>query len=176
MRGDLEHSLEVRIDRYLEVEHQGIIANHHFAPASSECIDLYRDGYELSAVMVSQAVTEGIWQFVLERNQINYERDREAQAAALVAQGIISAQCSEAFGRIWRSFRNDVHHMNPSVATVPFRGESLVGICWTWLRSSAKSLRLRSATEGWLPVRRLYWDLQADGTTSVFLRNPWMAG
>ena len=36
-----------------EVPHQGIIANHHFAKASSECIGLYRDGYLLSAVMVS---------------------------------------------------------------------------------------------------------------------------
>jgi hypothetical protein len=42
------------------VAHQGIVPNHHFAAASSECIDLYRDGYALSAVMVSQAVAEGI--------------------------------------------------------------------------------------------------------------------
>ena len=53
-----------------EVAHQGVIPNHHFAVASSECIKLYRDGYLLSAVMVSQSVTEGIWRFVLERNQI----------------------------------------------------------------------------------------------------------
>ena len=49
---------------------QGIIGDHHFAKASSECIGLYRDGYLFSAVMVSQAVAEGIWRFVLERNQI----------------------------------------------------------------------------------------------------------
>ncbi len=53
-----------------EVAHQGVIPNHHFAVASSECIKLYRDGCLLSAVMVSQSVTEGIWRFVLERNQI----------------------------------------------------------------------------------------------------------
>ena len=58
MREVLEQTLEDRVERYLEVAHQGIIPNHHFAAASSECIDLYRDGYSLSAVMVSQAVTE----------------------------------------------------------------------------------------------------------------------
>lgn len=60
MRGDLVQSIEARVERNLEVAHQGIIPNHHFAAASSECIDLYRDGYALSAVMVSQAVTEGV--------------------------------------------------------------------------------------------------------------------
>ena len=38
--------------------HHGIIPDHHFAKASTECIGLYRDGYLLSAVMVSQAVAE----------------------------------------------------------------------------------------------------------------------
>ena len=70
MRAALEQTIEIRVERYLEVEHQGVIPNHHFAAASSECINLYRDGYLLSAVMVSQSVTEGIWKFVLERNQI----------------------------------------------------------------------------------------------------------
>src|SRR5687767_15915510 len=64
MREVFDQTLKERVERYLEVAHQGIIPNHHFAAASSECIDLYRDGYSLSAVMVSQAVTEGIWRFV----------------------------------------------------------------------------------------------------------------
>ncbi len=76
MRQVLEQTIEERVERYLEVAHQGIIPNHHFAAASSECIDLYRDGYSLSAVMVSQAVTEGIWRLVLERNQVQADRDR----------------------------------------------------------------------------------------------------
>jgi hypothetical protein len=120
MRQVLEQTIEERVERYLEVAHQGIIPNHHFAAASSECIDLYRDGYSLSAVMVSQAVTEGIWRLVLERNQVQADRDRSTLATTLVERRILSAECAEAFGRIWRSFRNDVHHMNPSVTGVPF--------------------------------------------------------
>ena len=57
MRADLEQTIEIRVERYLEVEHQGVIPNHHFAAASSECINLYRDGYLLSAVMVSQSAS-----------------------------------------------------------------------------------------------------------------------
>ena len=69
---------------------QGIIPNHHFGAASSECIELYRDGYLLSAVMVSQSVAEGVWRLVLERNQIQPDVDRPTVAAALVERKIIS--------------------------------------------------------------------------------------
>ena len=102
---------------------------HHFAKASSECNDLYRDGYLIGAVMVSQAVAEGIWHFVLERNQIQpkklkvgggKKKNRPTIAAVLVGRKIISTECADAFVRIWRSFRNDVHHMNPKISTVNF--------------------------------------------------------
>lgn len=172
MRGALEQSIEARLERYLEVAHQGIIPNHHFAPASSECIDLYRDGFALSAVMVSQAVTEGIWRFVLERNGVAYDRERGAQVSSLVASGIISADCAAALGRIWRSFRNDVHHMNPSVTEVPFR--ELARRNLIDLAVIEREIFAVTFNDGRLvPVQPRYWDLQADGTTSVFLRNPW---
>lgn len=172
MRGDLEQSIETRVERYLEVAHQGIIPNHHFALASSECIDLYRDGYALSAVMVSQAVTDGVWRFVLERNQIQHDRDRGSQAASLVQSGVISADCAAAFGRIWRSFRNDVHHMNPSVVTLPFRALARRNLID--LAVIEREIFAVTFNDGKLmPVQRRYWDLQAEGTTSVFLRNPW---
>lgn len=94
MRQALEQTIEERVERYLEVAHQGIIPNHHFAAASSECIDLYRDGYSLSAVMVSQAVTEGIWRLVLDRNQVQADRDRQTLATTLVERGTLSAECA----------------------------------------------------------------------------------
>ena len=174
MRAALEQTIEIRVERYLEVAHQGFIPDHHFAAAASECIYLYRDGYLLSAVMVSQAVAEGIWRFVLERNQIQPGVDRPAVAAALVEQKIISTKCAEAFGRIWHSFRDDLHHMNPRVSAVPFRelarrnmvdlaaieGELFAG---TFSADAPGKLVL---------VQPRYWDLQADGTTPGFLREP----
>ena len=164
----------------MEVEHQGVIPNHHFAAASSECINLYRDGYLLSAVMVSQSVTEGIWKFVLERNQIQPKKleagvgkkmKRPAVAAVLVKQKIISTECAEAFVRIWLSFRNDVHHTNPRVSTVPFR--ELARQNMVDLAAIEREIFSFTFSNGNLvPVQPRYWDLQADGTTSAFLRNP----
>ena len=180
MRAALEQTIEIRVERYLEVEHQGVIPNHHFAAASSECINLYRDGYLLSAVMVSQSVTEGIWKFVLERNQIQPKKlkagvgkkmKRSAVAAVLVKQKIISTECAEAFVRIWLSFRNDVHHMNPKVSTVPFR--ELARQNMVDLAAIEREIFSFTFSNGNLvPVQPRYWDLQADGTTSAFLRNP----
>ena len=155
----------------MEVEHQGIIPNHHFAAASSECIDLYRDGHLLSAVMVSQAVAEGIWRFVLERNQVHQNRDRPALAGELVNGGILSKECAEAFARIWRSFRNDVHHMNPSVSAVPI-GEIAKRNLIDLAVVEREVFAVNFTNGKIIPVQPRYWDLQSDGTTSVFLRYP----
>ena len=175
MRAALEQTIEIRVERYLEVAHQGFIPDHHFAAASSECIDVYRDGHLISAVMVSQAVNEGIWRFVLERNQIQVgdgkKIDWPAIAEELVERKIISTECADAFGRIWRSFRNDVHHMNPSVSAVPFR--ELARRNMVDLAAIEKEIFAVTFSNGKLvPVQPRYWDLQADGTTSAFLREP----
>jgi len=44
LRAELETTLDERVARYFSVNHQSIIAGHHFAAASAECLDLYRDG------------------------------------------------------------------------------------------------------------------------------------
>ena len=164
-----------------EVAHPGVIPNHHFAVASSECIKLYRDGYLLSAVMVSQSITEGIWRFVLERNQIQLKTlkgggkkiKRPAIAAILVKRKIISTECAAAFVRIWGSFRNDMHHMKPKVSTVNFpevakrNMDDLAAIEREFFAVTF------SADAGKLVlVQPRYWDLQEDGTAPVFLREP----
>ena len=164
-----------------EVAHQGVIPNHHFAVASSECIKLYRDGYLLSAVMVSQSVTEGIWRFVLERNQIQLKElkggerkiNRPAIGAILVKRKIISTECAAAFVRIWGSFRNDVHHMNPKVSTVNFPEVAKQNMDDLAAIERELFAVTFSADAGKLVlVQPRYWDLQEDGTTPVFLREP----
>ena len=165
-------------------EVHGVTPMHHFSKASSECIDLYRDGYLISAVMVSQAVAEGIWRFVLERNQIQpkklkvgggKKKNRPTIAAVLVGRKIISTECANAFVRIWRSFRNDVHHMNPKISTVNFPEVAKQNMD----DLAAIERELFAVTSGEdagkiVLVQPRYWDLREDGTTSVFLRNPWV--
>ena len=121
LQSGLEQTLNQRIDRYLEIDHQGIIGNHHFAAASSECINLYRDGYYISTVMVSQAVNEAIVKLVAERNGIKEKTEHNELMEEFVQKGIISSECAQASKRIWGSFRNDVHHMNPKVTSIPFQ-------------------------------------------------------
>jgi hypothetical protein len=69
LQSEFEGTIDQRVERYLEIDPQEIIGNHHFAGASSECAKLYCDGYLISAVMVSQAVNEGILRFIAERNK-----------------------------------------------------------------------------------------------------------
>jgi hypothetical protein len=75
IESECKGSIEEKINRYLEIEHQGIISNHYFAKVSSECIYLYRDGYFIGAVMMSHAINEGIIKFIAERNKINRQKD-----------------------------------------------------------------------------------------------------
>ena len=164
-------TLDQRVERYLEVQHQGIIGNHHFARASSECLEVYRDGYFISAVMVSQSVAEGIFRFILDRNGISSEGDRPSMAAVLKNKGVISEQCAEAFVRIWNSFRNDVHHMNPKIASIPF--SDLAKRNLEDLAIIEREIFAVSFHNGKLvPVHPKYWDLKPDGPVPVFLRYP----
>lgn len=64
---DFNTSIDERVDRYIGVGHQWIIGNHHFAMASSECINVYRDGHFIAAVMMSHSINEGIVAFVADR-------------------------------------------------------------------------------------------------------------
>jgi hypothetical protein len=169
LRDIFEQTVDARVSRYLEVGHQGIIPNHYFAAASSECVDLYRDGYFLSAVMVSQAVNEGIFKFVLERNAIPRVGALSDDVPTLVGRGIISQECADAFSRIWGGFRNDVHHMNPGVLQIPF--ESIAKRNLADLALIEREVFATEFEAGRLvPVHRKYWDLGADGTVQVFLR------
>lgn len=167
--------VEEKIDRYLEIEHQGIIGGHYFAPASSECIYLYRDGYFIGAVMMSHAINEGIIKFVAERNEI--ERQKSDGTTKTISEvidelrekSIISKTCADASIGIWRSFRADIHHMNPTVEKIDFR------------KIAQKNLKRLSIIEkeifGFknnkrtiIPNQPRYWDIKPDGTAPVFLR------
>lgn len=168
--------MERKIDRYLEIEHQAVIGNHYFAPASSECIYLYRDGYFIGAVMMSHAINEGIIKFVAERNQVERQKapDQTKRIEELIEElrekTIISPNCADASIQIWRSYRNDVHHMNPVVAELDFQD------------LARRNLKYLAVIEGeifgitvakggkMLPHQPKYWDLNDDGSVPVFLR------
>ena len=167
--------IEEKIDRYLEIEHQGIIGGHYFAPASSECIYLYRDGYFIGAVMMSHAINEGIIKFVAERNSIERNKiDGTARAVEdlineLREKNIISSAWGDASIRIWRSYRNDIHHMNPTVANIDFKKLAQQNL--KHLSTIEKEIFDFKINNGAIvPAQPKYWDIKADGTTTAFLR------
>lgn len=172
LRDDLrqadEQMLDARVDRYLEIDHQGIIGNHYFAAASSECIMLYRDGHFISAVMASQAVNEGILKFVAERNSIPRE-EHSKMVENLKNRRAVSAECAAASTAIWKSFRNDVHHMNPKVASIKFPQVAKQNL--QNLSLIEREIFGVDIDNGKLiPKKPKYWDVQKDGTVPVFLR------
>lgn len=163
-----KQTLDERVDRYLEIDHQGIIGNHYFAAASSECINLYRDGHFIATVMASQAVNEGILKFIAERNNIQAGNHEELMEM-LVTKSLISCDCADASERIWRSFRNDAHHMNPKVATIPFK--QLANQNLQALAAVEREIFGVNIEQGkLLPKQPKYWDVQKDGTVPVSLR------
>ena len=170
-----ESFIEEKIDRYLEIEHQGIIGGHYFSPASSECIYLYRDGYFIGAVMMSHAINEGIMKFVAERNGI--ERNKTEGSTKTVEdlindlreKNIISNSCGEASMRVWKSYRNDIHHMNPTVENIDFKKLAQQNL--KYLSSIEKEIFNFKINNGAIvPIQPKYWDIKSDGTAAVFLR------
>jgi hypothetical protein len=167
--------MEEKIDRYLEIEHNEIIGNHYFAQASSECIYLYRDGYFIATVMMSHAINEGIIKFVAQRNNIERqenngdEKSVEKLIDELKSAGNISQDCYNASKAIWKSYRNDVHHINPTVSKIPFKELAQSNI--KHLSTIEKEIFNHHFNNGTLvPHQPKYWDTDSEGKTPIFLR------
>lgn len=167
--------IDEKIDRYLEIERQGIIGGHYFASASSECIYLYRDGYFIGAVMISHAINEGIIKFVAERNDIQKNKTDgttktiEDLINDLRGKEIISTDCGNASIKIWRSYRNDIHHMNPTVAKIDFKKIAKQNLNHlSIIEKEIFDFKIKNGAIS--PTNPKYWDIKKDGTASVFLR------
>ncbi len=172
LRSDLkqtdEATLDARVERYLEIEHQFIIGGHHFAAASAQCIDLYRDGHFIAAVMVTHAVNEGILKLVGERNSIPTDKHSYLMEV-LRSRNILSQVCLDASERIWKSYRNDIHHMNPPVAHIDFPPLAKQNI--QNLAIVEKEVFAADINNGMLvPKYPQYWDIQPGGNTPIYLR------
>jgi len=170
LKSRFENTFEDRVRRSLEIRSQAIIPHHHFTQASTECVYLYRDGYFLATAMATQALNEAIIRFVAERNGIPPNQEPPPELVALFAtQGIVSNGCVDAMHRILRSFRNDFHHLNPSIAKVPVEVIAKRNI--EDIAMIEGELFEHSSHEGKLsPKHEQYWNVNTDGTILVNLR------
>lgn len=165
-----EQTREERVERNLEVDRQRLIRSDYFAVASTECIHLYTHGFFIATVMTTQAVNEGIIKFVADRNQIKYQNiKRDDLLPILVSKCILSQGCSDASKQIMDSYRNDVHHMNPSVGTIDFPELAKKNI--HNLAVIEREIWATNFKEGkMIPIQPKYWDINPDGTIPVNLR------
>jgi hypothetical protein len=172
IQSELESTIEARIDRYLSVNHQWFIANHHFAHASRECLLLFRDGYFTSCIMVAQALSDGILKFVAERNNLQQAEKERKQAFAKRMQesGIVSEAFTKALDQIQGSYRNDFHHMNPPVATVNLEELARRNIMDLAV-IEREIFECSVGPDGKFVLKNpQYWDLQPDGSVPAYVR------
>ena len=113
-----EDELRERIKLCLEVDHNRVIAAQHFSQASYECIQAFRSRMFQSCVMMTHSVNEGIINFVVARNQINRTGNLPDTLNQLVSLNLITGVCAQASEAIWKSYRNDIHHMNRGISKI----------------------------------------------------------
>ena len=169
LKSRFESTFEERVKRALEMRPQIIIPHHHFTWASTECVYLYRDGYFLATAMATQALNEGLIRFIAERNKIPSNQDLYALVDTFVANDIVSTMTADAMRRVLKSFRNDFHHLNPSISKIPVqeiakRNIEDIGVI-------EKEIFEHTYDNGKIsPKQEKYWDVRADGTILVSLR------
>jgi len=165
-----EQTVAEKAERYLCIDHQGIVGNHHFAPASDEAIRCFEEGLYISCIMTSQAVAEGILKFLVERNpDIDKSLKGDESIAALELNGHLTKECRQSFERVRKSFRNDYHHMNPEVGDLHHKELAYEVIAS--LANIEKEIFAVSFCNGKLiPAAPRYWDSTKEGTVDCFLR------
>ena len=172
LKARFEVTFEEKVQRALEMRPQIIVPHHHFTGASTECVYLYRDGYFMATAMATQALNEGLIRFIAERNGIASNQDSlSALVDQFVENKILSPGCADAMRRILKSFRNDFHHLNPSISKVPVQAIAKRNI--EDIAAIEKEIFAHSFSDqpGKLkPAQPKYWDVNADGTVHVSVR------
>ncbi len=175
LRAEFEATVKDRVNRFLQIGYQNIVAANHFAKASTECLLLYRDGHFIATVMMSHAINEGIIKFVAERNAINLTmQNGDAKSIDLLIEelkksGKFSDTCAKASQGIYGSFRNDVHHMSPKMTQIDFVSLALKNIQrLALIEGEIFAFEMEQGAIN--PKNPAYWDAGPDGYAEAFLR------
>jgi hypothetical protein len=125
--------------------------------------------------MMSHAINEGIIKFIAERNGIERHKPdgttktNDELIDEFREKGIISNACVDASRAIWRSFRADIHHMNPTVARIDFQKLAQQNLkCLAAIEREIFASKVNNRVI--VPNQPKYWDIKADGATTAFLR------
>ena len=168
LRRKFEFDLKERVQRTTELKYQKIIGSHYFAAASTQSLELYRDGYMLGCIMCSQALLEAMLKFIAQRNRMEYKKDVEDLIANLEFKNVLNEKALKAAKTAWHH-RNDFHHLNPGVSTLDLKAKAKE--CVDAICALEENVFSVSFVNGALsPKNLVYWDVGADNTVPVFLR------
>lgn len=176
IRSEFEITFSQRVHRYLEIGHHGVIANPRdtkFAPVSSECINLFRDGHFYGCISLTQTVTEALAKFLCTRNNFKPAKDFERNVKKLFRRNFIDENMQSNFLSIWKN-RDDYHHLNNSVENEKKKLEAISRSKIKLLAEIEKTIFAYSINNGKIiPKHPKYWDMGNDHM-EVFLRHPYI--
>ena len=162
--------IDVRVERYFRAEHHPIVPNSWFAPASSECIGLFSDGYFYGCISQCQAVGEALIRFMCQCNKFRPESDFEENVRLLKQRKFIDDKFENLCSCLWKG-RHDYHHMNRGVETDKQRLEQMALTKIRTLAELEKWVFQYSDTHGCItPKWPKYWPESKDGKYQVYLR------
>lgn len=168
LRRKFESDIQSRVRRTQELSYLRVIGGHYFAAASSQCLELYRDGHMLGCIMCSQALLEAVLKFVAQRNRMEFKKEVKDLIRDLETKKILNKIALDAAKRAWRH-RNDFHHLNPGVSVIDL--ETKARECVEATCALEEEIFGASFIEGSLnPRNPIYWDIHSDGTIPIYLR------
>ncbi|MGI0134558.1 MAG: hypothetical protein ACREBW_06345 [Candidatus Micrarchaeaceae archaeon] len=107
--------------------------------------------------------------FVAKRNKMPYKKDLEELIADIEDKGILAVEAIESAKLAWRH-RNDFHHLTPGMASIDLAAKAKE--CVEATCAVENDIFGASFSDGALvPNKPLYWDVRADRTMPVFIRN-----
>ena len=166
-----EARLSGRAERAARTEVHGVIPNHFFAAASSECRDLFIDGHYYGCISLAQAVAEGLATYLGRLHQVGAKKDPQQRVRRLQTKGAITDGSMKAFLLIWGTDRNTFHHLNEDVPTDYGELEQRAESCVRALLAIESELFAFSINEGRLvPTHPIYWPKTDSEHVDVFLR------
>jgi hypothetical protein len=149
----------------------GIIPQHFFSAASSECRELFVDGHFYGCISLAQAVAEGLTRFLGRFHQIGARKNPLLRSSKLYDAGIISQEALQALKRIRGNDRDIFHHMNDNIPTdskvLEARAEECVDALYT-VESEVFEFQTRDGTI--VPKNPQYWPRSAPEYVQTCLR------
>lgn len=167
-----EARLVGRAERAARTQVHGIIPDHFFSAASSECRDAFIDGHYYASISLAQAVAEGLCRYLGDFHKVGARKDPPQRVRRLRSQGFISQQVLDAFLRIWGNDRNTFHHVNADIQTDYLEIERRAEECVRALMEIESDVFAYEISEDGkiVPTTPGYWPREDAEHVQVFLR------